>query len=133
MCMEFLLGRNLKSTLFNLKLDTVFKEVLAENKINIDLLKQIFGEYIDFLFESNNTVEKYDFLESEGEFEENDNFSIEDIIIQYCNENSTSLDDMSYHQMSELVKLLSKKYKISKIEIQKLLKISRYMTYKLLK
>ena len=36
LCMEFLLGRNLKSTLFNLKLDTVFKEVLAEYKINIE-------------------------------------------------------------------------------------------------
>ena len=36
LCMEFLLGRNLKSTLFNLKLDGVFKAILAEHKINID-------------------------------------------------------------------------------------------------
>lgn len=41
LCMEFLLGRNLKSTLFNLKLDTVFKEVLAENKINIDDIYEV--------------------------------------------------------------------------------------------
>ena len=32
LCLEFLLGRNLKSTLFNLKLDSVFANVLKENK-----------------------------------------------------------------------------------------------------
>ena len=35
LCMEFLLGRNLKSTLFNLGLDKVFAKVLKE--INIDI------------------------------------------------------------------------------------------------
>lgn len=36
LCLEFLLGRNLKSTLFNLKLDSVFGAVLKENGINIE-------------------------------------------------------------------------------------------------
>ncbi|MBE5736666.1 MAG: glycogen/starch/alpha-glucan phosphorylase [Clostridiales bacterium] len=36
LCLEFLLGRNLKSTLFNLKLDKVFSDVLKENNISID-------------------------------------------------------------------------------------------------
>ena len=44
LCMEFLLGRNLKSTLFNLKLDGVFKEVLAEYKINIDDILVIYDD-----------------------------------------------------------------------------------------
>ena len=41
LCMEFLLGRNLKSTLFNLKLDSVFKAVLEEHKINIDDIYEV--------------------------------------------------------------------------------------------
>lgn len=41
LCMEFLLGRNLKSTLFNLKLDSVFKAVLEEHKINIEDIYEV--------------------------------------------------------------------------------------------
>ena len=41
LCLEFLLGRNLKSTLFNLKLNDVFKSVLKENNINIDDIFEI--------------------------------------------------------------------------------------------
>ncbi|MBE5757897.1 MAG: glycogen/starch/alpha-glucan phosphorylase [Clostridiales bacterium] len=36
LCMEFLLGRNLKTSLFNLQLDGVFEKVLKNNKISID-------------------------------------------------------------------------------------------------
>lgn len=36
LCLEFLLGRTLKTTLFNLKLDGVFKQVLSNNNINIE-------------------------------------------------------------------------------------------------
>ena len=36
LCLEFLLGRNLKSTLFNLKLDSVFKSVLKDFNIDIE-------------------------------------------------------------------------------------------------
>ena len=36
LCMEFLLGRNLKSTLFNLKMDKVFSKVLQAQGINIE-------------------------------------------------------------------------------------------------
>ncbi|MGN0961212.1 MAG: glycogen/starch/alpha-glucan phosphorylase [Christensenellales bacterium] len=36
LCLEFLLGRTLKTTLFNLKLDNVFKTVLKDNGINIE-------------------------------------------------------------------------------------------------
>jgi len=36
LCLEFLLGRNLKSTLFNLQLSSVFESVLKEKGINIE-------------------------------------------------------------------------------------------------
>lgn len=36
LCLEFLLGRTLKTTLFNLKLDSVFQQVLKNNNINIE-------------------------------------------------------------------------------------------------
>lgn len=36
LCMEFLLGRNLKSTMFNLKIAPVFEKVLKDRKINIE-------------------------------------------------------------------------------------------------
>lgn len=36
LCMEFLLGRNLKSTMFNLQIDKVFANVLKEHNIEID-------------------------------------------------------------------------------------------------
>lgn len=36
LCLEFLLGRTLKTTLFNLKLNGVFKQVLKDNGINIE-------------------------------------------------------------------------------------------------
>ena len=36
LCMEFLLGRNLKSALFNLKLDGVFEKVLKAQNISIE-------------------------------------------------------------------------------------------------
>jgi len=41
MCMEFLLGRNLKSALFNLKMDGVFKAVLKDNGIDIEDVYEI--------------------------------------------------------------------------------------------
>ncbi len=40
-CMEFLLGRSLKSTLFNLQLDKVFAKVLDDRKINIESIYEI--------------------------------------------------------------------------------------------
>lgn len=36
LCMEFLLGRNLKSTMFNLKIAPVFEKILKDRKINIE-------------------------------------------------------------------------------------------------
>ena len=36
LCMEFLLGRNLKNALFNLQIDQVFQKVLKNNNINIE-------------------------------------------------------------------------------------------------
>lgn len=41
LCLEFLLGRTLKTTLFNLKLNNVFKQVLKDNGINIDDVYEI--------------------------------------------------------------------------------------------
>lgn len=41
LCMEFLLGRNLKTTLFNLKIDKVCGEVLKANGIDIDDVYEI--------------------------------------------------------------------------------------------
>ena len=36
LCMEFLLGRNLKSTMFNLQIDKVFAKVLKDHGVNIE-------------------------------------------------------------------------------------------------
>lgn len=36
LCLEFLLGRNLKTTLFNLKLDKIFKDILKDVGVNIE-------------------------------------------------------------------------------------------------
>ena len=36
LCMEFLLGRNLKSAMFNLRMNDVYKKVLADNGIDIE-------------------------------------------------------------------------------------------------
>lgn len=41
LCLEFLLGRTLKTTLFNLKLNDVFKQVLKDNNINIEDVYEI--------------------------------------------------------------------------------------------
>jgi len=41
LCMEFLLGRNLKSTLFNLGLDKVFGKVLKNNGIDIENVYEV--------------------------------------------------------------------------------------------
>jgi len=41
LCLEFLLGRNLKTTLFNLKLNSVFEDVLKEKGINIEDVYEI--------------------------------------------------------------------------------------------
>ncbi|MBQ7352222.1 MAG: glycogen/starch/alpha-glucan phosphorylase [Clostridia bacterium] len=41
LCMEFLLGRNLKSTLFNLKMDEVFAQVLKSFNIDIDDIYEV--------------------------------------------------------------------------------------------
>jgi len=41
LCMEFLLGRNLKSTLFNLKLDKVCSQVLDENGVDIESVYEV--------------------------------------------------------------------------------------------
>ena len=44
LCMEFLLGRNLKNALFNLQLDEVFTSVLKKHNVNID---DVYEEEID--------------------------------------------------------------------------------------
>jgi len=36
LCMEFLLGRNLKTTMFNLKTAPVFEKILKDRKIDIE-------------------------------------------------------------------------------------------------
>ena len=41
LCLEFLLGRNLKSTLFNLQLDSVYSEVLKNNGIDIEDIYEV--------------------------------------------------------------------------------------------
>lgn len=41
LCMEFLLGRNLKSALFNLQMDSVFAELLKNNGIDIEDVYEI--------------------------------------------------------------------------------------------
>lgn len=41
LCMEFLLGRNLKSTMFNLQIDNVFSKVLNDKGINIEDIYEV--------------------------------------------------------------------------------------------
>ena len=44
LCMEFLLGRNLKNALFNLQLDEVFTSVLKKHNVNIDDVYETYRE-----------------------------------------------------------------------------------------
>ena len=67
-----------------------------------------------------------------NEFEENPNLTVESVVNEYCIENGISRENMSLKEMMPLIKLLVNEYNISKVEIQNIFKISKYMTYKLL-
>ena len=103
----------------------------VENRFDMEIIKKIIGEEIQFLFQTR-VNDNEEFLEVENEFEENPNLTVESVVNEYCIENGISRENMSLKEMMPLIKLLVNEYNISKVEIQNIFKISKYMTYKLL-
>ena len=101
--------------------------------IDSKIQKEYLGEDINFIFDKCNSKEhEGDFLDVDEEMDENPDMTINCAIAKYCRENKISRTDMPREALRDLVKLLVNKYNVSKLDVQRILKISKYMTYKLL-
>lgn len=106
----------------------------VNGKIGVNLIKEIFGENVEYILELNKSVENDSvFIDDENEFGNKEQVLPENVIRDFYFQNKIVPQYITEKELTQLIKLLLNKCRLTQIKIGELLEIDRNKIYRLLK